>query len=89
MKNINLKFILFICFFALLIILISAPNCFADQELENLEYVVKVNSDGSMNVTEKWDLNVYDVNTIYKDFNYPENKFSNVKVIDTTNGRYA
>lgn len=88
MKNINLKFILFICFFALLIILISVPNCFADQELENLEYVVKVNSDGSMNVTEKWDLNVYDVNTIYKDFNYPENKFSNVKVIDTTNGRY-
>lgn len=88
MKKINLKNIKFILIFAFFILLITAPNCFAgSQELENLEYVVEINSDGSMDVTEKWDLKVYDTNTVFKDFDYPENKFSNVRVLDTTNGQ--
>ena len=57
--------------------------------LNNLEFYVQINSDGSMNVTEIWDINIEDTNTLFKTFETDSEKYSgiaDVKVTDITNG---
>ena len=34
--------------------------------LNNLDFEVQINSDGSMDVTEIWDINISNTNTLYK-----------------------
>lgn len=58
--------------------------------LNNLDFYVQINSDGSMNVTEIWDIDIADTNTLFKTFKTDKSKYSNitdVKVTDITNGR--
>ena len=44
------------------------------QVMNKLEYLVKLNEDGSMNVTEIWDVYVKNTGTLFKDF-YNTNKY--------------
>ena len=86
MKN-SIKITLFLLFFML--IGISSNQVFADSELklEDLQYEITVNSDGSMDVVETWDIDIYDTGTLYKTFIMDSSKFSditNVKVKDLT-----
>lgn len=56
--------------------------------LNNLEFYTQINSDGSMNVTEIWDIDIEDTNTLFKTFKTDKTKYSNitdVKVTDITN----
>ena len=39
------------------------------QYMDNLDYQVTVNKDGSMQVVETWDINVSKTNTLFKNFN--------------------
>lgn len=53
------------------------------QELNNLKYDVTINSDGSMNVIETWDVDISETNTMFKNFEKDDSKYSgitNVKV---------
>lgn len=57
--------------------------------LNNLEFYAQINSDGSMNVTEIWDIDIEDTNTLFKTFKTDNAKYSSitdVKVTDVTNG---
>lgn len=44
--------------------------------LNNLEFETQINADGSMNVTETWDINVTNTNTLYKTFKTDASKYS-------------
>lgn len=60
-----------------------------DLTLKNLNYKVKLNSDGTANVTETWDISIEDTNTLFKTFKLDSSKFSgfkDVSLIETTNG---
>lgn len=58
--------------------------------LDKLDFYVEVNSDGSMRVTETWDIDIRDTNTLYKTFEMDKKKFSSfedVTVRDVTNNK--
>ena len=84
------KFIFTILFFLLIIIIWNSKSyASGDLTLKNLDYKVKLNSDGTANVTETWDISIEDTNTLFKTFNLDSNKFSgfkDVSLIETTNG---
>lgn len=68
---------------------ITAKASSGDLYLNNLEFTAKINSDGSMNVTELWDINIEDTNTLFKTFKTDTTKYSvitDVKVTDITGG---
>ena len=59
----------------------------SDLYLNNLEFNVQINSDGSMHVTEIWDINIENTNTLFKTFQTASTKYtsiSDVKVTDIT-----
>ena len=83
--------ILSIFFIILLIFSIFVPTSNASNYLylNNLEFYVQINSDGSMNVTEIWDIDIEDTNTLFKTFETDNEKYSSiadVKVTNITNG---
>lgn len=60
------------------------------QYMDNLDYQVTVNKDGSMKVVETWDINVKRINTLFKNFNLSKTKYGNitdVKVVDLDTGK--
>ncbi len=55
--------------------------------LNKLEFYVEINSDGSMDVTETWNIDIRNTNTLYKTFEIDSKKYSsieNVLVKDVT-----
>lgn len=61
----------------------------SDLYLNQLDFEARVNQNGSMDVTEKWNIKIKDTNTLYKTFKRDKTKYSNitnVKVTDTTKG---
>ena len=55
--------------------------------LNKLDFYAVINSDGSMDVTETWDIDIRNTNTLYKTFETDKEKFTsieNVKVKDVT-----
>ena len=80
-----------VVFIFIIFLLLLAPNCFASSylELNTLHYDVTLNSDGSANVTETWDINIEDTNTLFKTFEIDNSKYSgitDVSVVETTDG---
>ena len=70
------------------VILNSDIESFRMQYLNNLDYNLKLNEDGSANVTEIWDIDVNNTNTLFKTFKL-DNKYSgieNVHVKEITQG---
>ncbi len=62
----------------------------SDLFLNHLDFEAKINQDGSMNVTEKWNIKIEDTNTLYKTFKIDPTKYTNienVKVLERTNGQ--
>lgn len=82
------------CFFTILFIfslfLLWHTSVYAsDLELQNLQYNVVLNSDGTANVTEIWDIEIEDTNTLFKTFEIDSTKYSgitDVSLTETTNG---
>ena len=74
MKKINIKLKVSVIFLILSIIAtIYSANVYADsdssQVLDNVEYDIQINSDGSMDVKELWDIDIEYTNTLFKKFN--------------------
>ena len=85
MKKITKKWYLIIL--AIFIWLILPTKSFAgDQDLNELNFTVDLQSNGDMKITEIWDVDIYDTNTLFKNFKYDSNKFENVSVTDVSTG---
>lgn len=75
--------------FLFLIILSIESNASSNLLLNNLDFSAFINSDGSMDVVETWDIEIEDTNTLFKTFKTDSDKYSditNVQVKDITNG---
>ena len=79
----NKKTIYLSIIFALFIILcISNPSYAGTQKWNALDFDVKFNDDGSMNVTETWDVYVSNTNTLFKDYELDDSKFSGITDVE-------
>ena len=89
MKTVK-KLLISICFMFLFIILTTIKsNASSDLHLNELAFDASINTDGSMNVTETWDIKIKDTNTLFKTFKTDMSKYSditNVQVLEITNG---
>ena len=62
----------------------------SDLFLNLLQFEAQIQEDGSMVVTEYWDIDVEDTNTLYKTFKLDNSRYStitDVTVTDITNGQ--
>lgn len=87
----KIKKLIYIFVFLILFILVGTIKSNAgDLNFNNLNFDVQINTDGSMDVTENWDIHIEDTNTLYKSFKTDSTKYSNitnVQVKEITNGR--
>ena len=92
MKKVK-KIVLFLFIFIIctlisknLLIEVKAED-YSNLYLNKLEFYAKINSDGSMDVTEIWNIDIRNTNTLYKTFEIDSKKYSsieNVLVKDVT-----
>lgn len=83
------KYIFSILFLSILFLLWHTHVYAGDLELRNLSYDVLLNTDGSANVTETWDIAIEDTNTLFKTFEIDSTKYSgitDVSLVETTGG---
>ena len=84
------KLLVSICFMFLFIILATIKsNASSNLHLNELAFDASINTDGSMNVTETWDIEIEETNTLFKTFKTDMSKYSditNVQVSEITNG---
>ena len=84
------KLLVSICFMFLFIILATIKsNASSNLHLNELAFDASINTDGSMNVTETWDIEIEETNTLFKTFKTDISKYSditNVQVSEITNG---
>ena len=77
MKNIKKLPFLIICIF-IAISTFSVVKASSDLYLNNLEFDVQINSDGSMDVVETWDIDIEDTNTLFKTFKKDSEKYTSI-----------
>ena len=81
----KIKKMCFALFLVIVAYLLFNPNCYAgEQHIRNLDFDVELESDGTMNITEIWDIDVSNTNTLFKTFKYDSELFENVAVSDIT-----
>ena len=81
-----------IIFFVLLFLIIGNKSdaSSGDLELNNLNFDVKILENGDMQVTETWNIDIEDTNTLYKTFKTDINKYldiTDVSVREITDGK--
>lgn len=59
-------------------LLLGSTNVEASLRLRELDFDVKLNEDGSMDVTETWDISISETNTLYKTFKIDKNKYDSI-----------
>lgn len=82
------KIITTLIFLILFIILGNTKSNAGSLYLDNLDFDAKINQDGSMNVTETWDISISETNTLFKTFKTDNGKYSSitdVEVAEVTN----
>ena len=89
----KIKKIFLILLFVLLFILIGNKSnaSSSDLELNNLKFNAQILENGDMEVTEIWDIDIKDTNTLFKTFKTDINKYTDitdVEVKEITNGKY-
>ncbi len=85
----KLKHIIKILIIAIFLILINNNVSNASLHLNDLQFDTQINEDGSMDVTEIWDIDISETNTLFKTFEVDPSKYSNianVQVAEITNG---
>lgn len=78
------KIIYIIIIFIIFFLILSVKSYAGTQEWRSLNYDVIVNSDGSMNVTETWNIYISYTNTIFKDFIIDNSKYSDITNVKVT-----
>lgn len=82
------KIITTLIFLILFLILGNTKSNAGSLYLDNLNFDAKINQDGSMNVTETWDISISETNTLFKTFKTDNSKYSSitdVEVAEVTN----
>ena len=83
------KIITTLIFLILFIILGNTKSDAGNLYLNDLNFDAQINQDGSMNVTETWDISINETNTLFKTFKTDNSKYSSitdVKVSEVTGG---
>lgn len=73
-----------------LVILLGTTKVDATLKLNSLNFDVNINDDGSMDVTETWDIYISETNTLYKTIDIDKNKYdaiTNFSVKEITSGK--
>ena len=86
----TIKIMCVILFFIIFIKIGTIKSNAGSLYLNNLDFETQINSDGSINVTEKWNIDISETNTLYKVFTSDKSKYSsitNVKVKEITNNQ--
>ncbi len=86
----KIKKFIFLIILMISIILIFPKEVLADQELNELDFEAQINEDGSMDVTETWNIYISETNTLFKTFEKDKSKYSgitNVMVKEITSGQ--
>ncbi len=80
------KNVLFTFFLSILFTLLIAchSKVYASLYLNNLNFDVQINADASMNVTEIWDIDIEETNTLFKTFKTDKTKYSGIKDVTVT-----
>lgn len=76
--------------FIVLLLLFNIKSYAGTQSWNSLDYNVMLNSDGSMDIIETWNINISETNTLFKDFDLDSEKYSgitDVKVSQVKNGK--
>ena len=86
------KTIIFLFFMVIMLLITANPvdASSSDLFLNHLDFTAQINADGSMEVTEKWNIKINETNTLYKTFKRDKSKYSNITnvvVTDITNGK--
>lgn len=87
MKNKKLYFLVAILTFIFAIFLLNTKVYAGSQKLNSIDYEAKLNSDGTADITEIWNIKVENTNTLFKTFDIDRTKYtgiSNVKVSEIT-----
>lgn len=83
MKLKEKTFIISLIFVSFLLIF-NIQSYAGTQEWQALDYDVTVNSDGSMNVVETWNIKISETNTVFKDFDIDKSKYSEISNVLVT-----
>ena len=75
---------LFTIIFAFILLWFWGLKAEATLELEQLDFDVQINEDGSMNVTETWDIYISETNTVFKTFEKDNSKYSSIRDVQVT-----
>lgn len=78
----KIKKLFLILTFALMFLILLTTKSNASLYLNNLDFNAKINPDGSMDVTETWDIDISSTNTLYKTFNIDSSKYSNITDVE-------
>ena len=84
------KKIIFIFIVVIAFLLLCSVKANASLELNELTFNAQINTDGSMDVTETWNIDISETNTLFKTFKKDNSKYSeitNVTVKDVTANR--
>ena len=84
----KIKKVFLVLIFTLMMILMLTTKSNASLYLNELDFDAQINSDGSMDVTETWNIRVSDTNTLYKTFSLDESKYTGIQNVTVSeNGR--
>ena len=79
----NTRKILYTLIFVIAFLLIGTVKANAGTlNLNNLDFNVQINDDGSMDVTETWNISISQTNTLYKSFKTDTSKYSKITNVD-------
>lgn len=79
------KKLMIIILFFVTIIALKNTSYAGTQRLNSLDYNVQLNSDGSANVVETWNIYISQTNTLFKDFNLDSSKYSGITNVRVKN----
>ena len=85
----KIKKVLITIILMLTFLLLCSIKVDATLELEQLDFDAQINEDGSMNVTETWNIYISETNTLFKTFERDNSKYSeitDVEVYEITDG---
>lgn len=68
MKSKTLNRICLFMFFIIVVFVLCPDNVYASQDMKELKYDIEVTSSGDMIITENWNINISDTNTLFKTF---------------------
>ena len=83
------KILITLIFLMLFIIFGTVKSNAGSLYLDDLDFNAQINQDGSMNVTETWDISINETNTLFKTFKTDKSKYSSitdVQVSEITGG---